>query len=95
MRDRYMTSDDDPILPDLELEPLDSEHEDSQSSPVDYQIATYPADYTLEVLYQFPRGAVASGTGSRWQVGVRARGYRVVAGRCRSAPVPSQSAPCR
>ena len=37
---------------DLELEPVDSEEEDYESAPPDYQIATYPADYTLEVLHQ-------------------------------------------
>ena len=37
---------------DLELEPIDSEDEDYESAPPDYQIATYPADFTLEVLYQ-------------------------------------------
>ena len=36
---------------DLELEPVDSEEEDYESAPPDYQIATYPADYTLEVLH--------------------------------------------
>ena len=36
----------------VELEPVDSEEEDYESAPPDYQIATYPADYTLEVLYQ-------------------------------------------
>ena len=37
---------------DLELEPVDSEREDYESAPPDYQIVTYPADYTLEVLHQ-------------------------------------------
>ena len=37
---------------DLELEPIVSEDEDYESSPPDYRIATYPADYTLEVLHQ-------------------------------------------
>ena len=36
---------------DLELEPIESEDEDYQSAPPDYQVATYPADYTLEGLY--------------------------------------------
>ncbi|MCY4123273.1 MAG: DUF262 domain-containing protein, partial [Acidobacteria bacterium] len=36
----------------LDLEPITSEDEDYDSAPPDYQIATYPADYTLEVLYQ-------------------------------------------
>ena len=36
----------------LDLEPNTSEDEDYDSAPPDYQIATYPADYTLEVLYQ-------------------------------------------
>lgn len=47
-----MTPKNDSIAFDLEMEPIGSEEEDSQSSPADYQIATYPADYTLEVLYQ-------------------------------------------
>ena len=36
---------------DLELEPITSEDEDYESAPPDYQISTYPADFTLEVLY--------------------------------------------
>jgi len=35
---------------ELELEPISSEDEDYESTPPDYQITTYPADYTLEVL---------------------------------------------
>lgn len=37
---------------DLELEPITSEDEDYESAPSDYQITTYPADYTLEGLHQ-------------------------------------------
>ena len=37
---------------DLEIEPITSEDEDYESAPPVYQIATYPADYTLEVLHQ-------------------------------------------
>lgn len=37
---------------DLELEPITSEDEDYESAPPDYQISTYPADFTLEVLHQ-------------------------------------------
>ena len=37
---------------DLDLEPVTSEDEDYTSSPADYHIATYPADFTLEVLHQ-------------------------------------------
>ena len=37
---------------DLELEPITSEDEDYESTPPDYQITTYPADYTLEGLHQ-------------------------------------------
>ena len=37
---------------DLDLEPITSEEDDYESAPPDYQIATYPADYTLEVLHQ-------------------------------------------
>ena len=37
---------------DLDLEPIDSEDEDYESAPPDYQIATYPADFTLEVLHR-------------------------------------------
>ncbi len=37
---------------DLELEPVTSEDEDYQSAPPDYQISTYPADFTLEGLHQ-------------------------------------------
>jgi len=35
-----------------DLESIDSEKEDQESTPPDYQIATYPADFTLEVLHQ-------------------------------------------
>lgn len=37
---------------ELELEPIKSEDEDRESVPAGYQVATYPADYTLEVLHQ-------------------------------------------
>ena len=40
------------IPSDLDLEPVTSEDEDYASAPADYKIATYPADFTLEVLYQ-------------------------------------------
>ena len=36
----------------LDLEPVASEEEDYESAPPDYQIYTYPADYTLEGLHQ-------------------------------------------
>ena len=36
---------------DLELESVSSEEEDYVSSPADYRIATYPADFTLETLH--------------------------------------------
>lgn len=36
---------------DIELEPITSEDEDYESAPPDYRISTYPADFTLEVLY--------------------------------------------
>ena len=37
---------------DLVLEPVTSEDEDYASSPPDYKITTYPADFTLEGLHQ-------------------------------------------
>jgi hypothetical protein len=37
---------------DVEVEDLTSEFEDELSSPSNYQISTYPADFTLEVLWQ-------------------------------------------
>ena len=37
---------------ELELEPIRSEDEDRESVPAGYEVATYPADYTLEVLHQ-------------------------------------------
>lgn len=36
---------------DVDLEPVNSEDEDYESSPAHYKIATYPADFTLEVLH--------------------------------------------
>lgn len=39
-------------LTELELEPITSEDEDRESVPAGYEVATYPADYTLEVLHQ-------------------------------------------
>lgn len=41
---------------DLELEPITSEDEDYESAPPDYQITTYPADFTLEVLHHKWKG---------------------------------------
>ena len=41
------------ILQDgLDLEPVTSEDEDYDSAPPDYQITTYPADFTLQVLHE-------------------------------------------
>ena len=37
---------------EIELEELPSEETDKESSPPNYEISTYPADYTLEVLHQ-------------------------------------------
>ena len=37
---------------EIDLEEITSEKTDTESSPPDYQISTYPADYTLEVLHQ-------------------------------------------
>lgn len=36
---------------DVDLEPIEAEDEDYDSAPPRYQIAAYPADFTLEVLY--------------------------------------------
>ena len=36
----------------LDLESVDSEEEDYESAPPDYQITTYPADFTLGVLHE-------------------------------------------
>ena len=36
---------------DVEVEPLQSEVDDYESSPAEYEISTYPADFTLEVLW--------------------------------------------
>lgn len=46
-----------PIAPDVEFDDPLSELEDRRSSPPSYEIATYPADFTLEVLH------------SKWQAG--------------------------
>lgn len=40
------------IPEDIDLEPVASEDEDYASAPADYKITTFPADFTLEVLYQ-------------------------------------------
>lgn len=37
---------------DLDIESVPSEEEDYESSPAEYEISTYPADYTLEVLHE-------------------------------------------
>ena len=37
---------------DLDLEPITSELEDYESSPAEYEITTYPADYTLAGLHE-------------------------------------------
>ena len=36
----------------MDLEPVSSEDEDYTSSPANFQITTYPADFTLEILHQ-------------------------------------------
>ncbi len=37
---------------DIQIEPIESEISDYASTPTEFEIATYPADYTLEVLYR-------------------------------------------
>src|SRR5258708_8316975 len=37
---------------DIEFERITSEEEDYESAPPNYEINTYPADFTLEVLHQ-------------------------------------------
>jgi hypothetical protein len=37
---------------DIEIEDIESENEDYESGPAEYDIATFPADFTLEVLYE-------------------------------------------
>ncbi len=39
-------------LSEIEIEPIESEEEDYRSSPPEYRIINYPADFTLEVLHQ-------------------------------------------
>lgn len=39
-------------IDDLEVEPIESEEKDSEITPLDYDLSIYPADFTLEVLYQ-------------------------------------------
>jgi hypothetical protein len=38
--------------PDLEIESIDSEVADAEAGPVRYELFTFPADFTLEVLHQ-------------------------------------------
>jgi hypothetical protein len=40
------------VQEDIELEDIESELEDYESGPAEYDINTYPADFTLEVLYE-------------------------------------------
>lgn len=37
---------------DVELEEIDSEDEDYDSAPAEYDVATYPADYRLPSIYR-------------------------------------------
>ncbi|MBI4652558.1 DUF262 domain-containing protein [Candidatus Desantisbacteria bacterium] len=37
---------------DIQEEPVQSEIDDSESTPVEFEITTYPADYTLQVYYE-------------------------------------------
>lgn len=47
-----MNTDLDSRLSDIELERIESEEKDYYSSPPEYKIINYPADFTLEVLHQ-------------------------------------------
>jgi uncharacterized protein with ParB-like and HNH nuclease domain len=47
-REAYLLSHGEPD--DIELEEIESEAEDYDSGPAEYDVATYPADFTLEVL---------------------------------------------
>jgi hypothetical protein len=39
-------------LDEVEIEPIESETSDEESTPLEFEIATFPADFTLEVLNQ-------------------------------------------
>src|SRR5689334_5165270 len=41
-----------PNVDDLEIENIDSEQKDAEITPLNYDLSIYPADFTLEVLYQ-------------------------------------------
>jgi uncharacterized protein with ParB-like and HNH nuclease domain len=45
------TEDEKSVNENIEIETIESEEDDYISSPPDYEISTYPADFTLEGLY--------------------------------------------
>lgn len=75
---------------DLELEPLTAEDQDYQSSPPDYRIATYPTDFTLEILHKkWSDGDIEVPAFQRSFVWKRAQASRLIESFLVGLPVPA------
>lgn len=79
------------LLPhDLELEPITAEDQDYQSSPPDYRIATYPTDFTLEILHKkWSDGDIEVPAFQRSFVWKRAQASRLIESFLVGLPVPA------
>lgn len=74
---------------DTELEIIDSELEDAESSPPEYEIATYPADFTLELLAQkFQIGEIIVPPFQRKLVWTMRQGGKLIESFLLGLPVP-------
>ena len=75
---------------DIELERVTSEDEDYESGPPSYEINTYPADFTLEVLHQkFLAGEIVIPPFQRQFVWKQVQSSKLVESFLLGLPVPS------
>src|SRR5699024_1513623 len=78
------------LAEDVDFEDTAAELEDRRSSPPRYEIATYPADFTLEVLYgQWQSGDIFIPTFQRGFVWSQAQASKLIESFLLGLPVPS------
>lgn len=74
---------------ELELENIESENKDNEMTPLDYDISVYPADYTLEVMYQkWKNGDIEIPKFQRGYVWTIAQASRLIESFIMGLPIP-------
>src|SRR5688572_5428213 len=76
-------------IADVEIEKIDSEESDTASAPVSYDILAYPADFTLEVLYdKWKRGEIKIPRLQRRYVWTHSQASKLIESFLLGLPVP-------